>query len=161
MPWEDSYLGKLRADVGDERVLVTVGARCVLRDDAGRVLLIKRSDNRIWAMPAGTMELGDTLGTTAIREVFEETGLTATAVTPFALYTLVDGPPNMFGHTYQHVTMACRVDGWSGELQRVTDETLDAAWYAPADLPTPVSKNAARTLADLAAFESTGHFTLQ
>jgi 8-oxo-dGTP pyrophosphatase MutT (NUDIX family) len=161
MPWEDSYLGKLRADVGDERVLITIGARCVLRDEAGRLLLIRRSDNHRWAMPAGTMELGDTLGQTAIREVYEETGLTAHAVTPFALYTALGDKPNMFGQTYQHITMACRVDGFSGELVRETDETIDAAWFAVGELPEGVGSDAARTLADLAAFESTGRFTLQ
>src|SRR4051794_14609368 len=131
MPWEASYLGQLRALAGDDRVLITVGARCVLRDEAGRVLLTQRSDDRTGAMAAGTMELGDTLGQTAVREVYEETGLTAHGVTPFGLYTRTDPRPNIFGHAYQHVTMACRVDGWSGDLLRATDETLDAAWFAP------------------------------
>jgi 8-oxo-dGTP pyrophosphatase MutT (NUDIX family) len=162
MPWEASYLGQLRALAGDDRVLITVGARCVLRDEAGRILLIQRSDDRTWAMPAGTMELGDTLGQTAIREVYEETGLTAHGVTPFGLYTRAsDLRPNIFGHSYQHVTMACRVDGWSGELLRATDETVDAGWFAPDALPTGVGANVARTLADLAAFEKTGRFTLE
>ena len=162
MPWEASYLGQLRATVGDDRVLITVGARCVLRDDTGRVLLIRRSDDHSWALPAGTMELGDTLGQTAIREVYEETGLTAHAVTPFALYTNVKHRgPNMFGHSYQHVTMACRVDGYSGELVRVTDETVDAGWFAPAALPEGIGRNVASTLTDLVAFEETGRFTLE
>ena len=161
MPWEASYLGQLRAVTGDDQVLITVGARCVLLDETGRVLLIQRSDDRSWAMPAGTMELGDTLGKTALREVYEETGLTPHGVTPFGLYTRTDLLPNMFGHTYQHVTMACRVDGWSGELLRATDETVDAGWFAPDALPTGVGANVARTLADLAAFEKTGRFTLE
>jgi 8-oxo-dGTP pyrophosphatase MutT (NUDIX family) len=161
MAWQDSYLGGLRALAGDDRVLITVGARCVLRDEGGRILLIRRSDDRSWAMPAGTMELGDTLRQTAIREVYEETGLSAHAVTPFGLYThATDLRPNIFGHSYQHVTMACRVDGWSGELVRETDETLDAVWFAPDALPDDVGANVARTLADLAAFEGTGTFTL-
>jgi len=161
MPWEASYLGQLRAVIGDDTALITVGARCVLRDETGRILLIQRSDDLTWALPAGTMELGDTLGQTATREVYEETGLTAHGVTPFALYTRTDLQPNMFGHAYQHVTMACRVDGWSGELLRATDETVDAAWYAPEALPVGAGSNIARTLSDLAAFEQTGRFTLE
>jgi ADP-ribose pyrophosphatase YjhB (NUDIX family) len=160
MPWEDSYLGGLRAVVGDDQILITIGARCVLRDDAGRILLIRRSDNHRWAMPAGTMELGDTLGKTAIREVYEETGLTAHGVTPFALYTSLDTTPNMYDQAYQHITMACRVDGFSGELVRETDETIDAAWFALDELPEGVGSDAARTLADLAAFERTGRLAL-
>lgn len=161
MPWDDSYLGGLRAKVGDDQILITIGARCVLRDEAGRILLIRRSDNQRWAMPAGTMELGDTLGQTAIREVYEETGLTAHGVTPFALYTSLDTRPNMYGQGYQHITMACRVDGWSGTLVRSTDETIDAAWYAVDALPEGVGSDAARTLADLAAFEQSGKLRLE
>ncbi|WP_370457861.1 NUDIX domain-containing protein [Actinoplanes sp. OR16] len=52
---------------------MTVGARAVLRDPDGRVLLIKRSDNGRWALPAGTMELGQTLHDCAIRETDETT----------------------------------------------------------------------------------------
>ena len=38
--WAESYHGKLRALAGDEEVLIMVGARCLLRDDQGRILLI-------------------------------------------------------------------------------------------------------------------------
>ena len=85
--WEESYLGQLRALAGDERVLLAVGAVAVLRDAEGRVLLIKRSDNGQWAFPAGTMELGQSLRDCAVREVFEETGLTVHEITPFGLYS--------------------------------------------------------------------------
>jgi ADP-ribose pyrophosphatase YjhB (NUDIX family) len=52
MSWAESYHGKLRALAGDEEVLIMVGARCLLRDDQGRILLIRRSDNDLWAVPA-------------------------------------------------------------------------------------------------------------
>lgn len=161
MPWEDSYLGRLRAVVGDRPILITVGARCVLRDEDGRILLIRRSDDGSWAMPAGTMELGDTLRDCAVREVQEETGLVAHAVTPFGLYTATDHRPNMYGQRYQHVTMACRIDRWDGELVRVTDETVDAGWYRPDALPGGTRPSVAPTLRDLAAFEQTGRFALE
>ena len=160
--WDDSYLGRLRALVGDDRTLITVGTRCVLRDADGRVLLIRRSDNGEWACPAGVMELDETMRDCAVREVREETGLSVRGVTPFAVYTrLREAGPNMFGHTYQHITLACRVDGYDGELVRVTDETTDAAWYPVDALPSGVRPGVARTLQDLAAFERDGRFTLE
>ncbi|MEV0900733.1 NUDIX domain-containing protein [Actinoplanes sp. NPDC049802] len=158
--WEDSYLGRLRALTGDEPVLLTIGARAVLRDPGGRVLLIRRSDNGRWALPAGTMELGQTLRECAIREVFEETGLTAHTVTPFALYSGEKPHTNVFGATYQHVSLAVRVDSWSGELLRVTDETLDAAFYPPGALPGDLAGSVPLTLGDLARFESGEPFRL-
>jgi 8-oxo-dGTP pyrophosphatase MutT (NUDIX family) len=54
---------------------LVVAVVVVLRDDEGRVLLIRRSDNGLWALPGGAQELGESLGQAARREVEEETGL--------------------------------------------------------------------------------------
>ena len=159
--WADSYLGQLRALAG-ERPLLFVGARAVVRDEQGRVLLIKRSDNGRWAMPAGAMELGESIADCGIRELYEETGLRAAGVTPFALYT---GPAytftNMYAATYQLFMVAFRVDGWAGELLRVTEESTDARFFAPDELPGFRSPVLTETLADLAAFERTGQLVLK
>src|SRR5215467_2202247 len=44
-------------------------------DDNGRVLLQRRRDTGQWALPMGTMELGETPSQCAIRETREETGV--------------------------------------------------------------------------------------
>ena len=140
--WDESYLGRLRARVGDEEVLLFVGARAVVRDPAGRVLLIKRTDNGEWALPAGAMEIGESIVDTAAREVHEETGLTASGLTPFALYTgKTFTGVNHFGQTYQLHTTAFRVDEWVGELVTRTDETTDARFFPTDALPDPLSTN--------------------
>lgn len=159
--WTESYLGQLRALAGD-RVLMFVAARAVVRDAAGRVLLIQRSDNGHWALPAGAMELGESIAECAVREVWEETGLRASAVTPFAFYTGADHTfTNMYGHTYQHFVIAFRVDAWEGELLTVTDETTDAVFCGDGERPSPLSSTVAETLADLASFERTGQLVLK
>ena len=159
--WEESYIGGLRALAGDERVLISIGAHGVVRDPAGRILLIQRSDDRTWALPGGTMELGETLRECAIREVREEAGLRARDVTPFGLYTRArDYYPNPYGHTYQYISLMCRVDGYDGELERVTDESVDAGWFAPAALPEGSGGLVTRALRDLAIFEMKGTFAL-
>lgn len=159
--WSDSYFGQLRALAGD-RTLILTATRLVLRDEAGRLLLIRRSDNGVWSVPAGTMELGESIEDCAVRELWEETGLHATAVTPYALHT---GPAytqrNMFGDTYQHFVVLFRVDRWHGELVRQTDETLDAGFYADSELPQPLSSTVAETVADLGTFEATGRLVLK
>lgn len=159
--WAESYVGQLRALAGD-RTLMFVGARAVLRDQRGRVLLIERSDNGHWSMPAGAMELGESISDCAVREVREETGLRALRVSAFALYTGPDRThTNMYGHTYQVFTTAFRVDEWDGQLLRVTDETTDAGFFAPDALPTPLSPSVTETLADLAVFEQTDRLILK
>ncbi|HEU4420937.1 MAG TPA: NUDIX domain-containing protein [Pilimelia sp.] len=161
MPWAESYLGQLRALAG-ERTLLFVGARTVVRDDAGRVLFICRADNGFWAVPAGAMELGESIIDCATRELFEETGLLAGAVTPYALYT---GPAstytNMFGDTYQLFIVAFRVDEWAGELLTVTDETTDAGFFDPDAPPEPLAPSVRETLDDLIAYEQTGTLVLK
>ncbi|WP_394849455.1 NUDIX hydrolase [Pendulispora brunnea] len=41
----------------------------------GRWLLIRRADTGTWAMPGGTLEWGETLSSTMVRELLEETGV--------------------------------------------------------------------------------------
>jgi ADP-ribose pyrophosphatase YjhB (NUDIX family) len=162
LSWDESYFGQLRALAGAARPLISVGARCVLQDDNGRVLLVRRCDNGTWALPAGMMELGESLRDCAVREVREETGLVVRELTPFAVYTRTpDAGPDMYGHTYQHITLTVRIDAYEGELLRTTDETTDAGWFAPDALPGPLREGVRRTLDDLLAFETAGNFTLE
>lgn len=159
--WADSYVGQLRALAGD-RTLMFVGARAVVQDNASRILLIQRADNGHWAMPAGAMELGESIADCAVREVREETGLRALRVSAFALYTGPDRThTNMYGHTYQIFTAAFRVDQWDGELTRITDETTDAAFFDRSHLPSPLSASVPETLADLDVFEQTNRLILK
>jgi 8-oxo-dGTP pyrophosphatase MutT (NUDIX family) len=138
-----------------------VGARCLLRDGDGRVLLIKRSDNGLWAAPAGGMELGDTVRECAIREVQEETGLTPTLLTPIAVTSGAETTAtNAWGHTYQfHITVFVAT-AWTGELLTHTDETTDARWFHPHELPEPRTPSVERTLALLEHYERTGEVTV-
>src|SRR3954465_14462282 len=50
-------------------------ASTVVIDAEGRILLQRRRDNDMWALPGGKMELGESLGDCARRETLEETGL--------------------------------------------------------------------------------------
>lgn len=50
-------------------------ASVVVVDADGRVLLQRRTDNGMWALPGGTMELGESIGDCGIRETYEETGI--------------------------------------------------------------------------------------
>ena len=70
------YILELRKLVGS-RPLIQVGAKVIVLDPLGRVLLIRRGDKGMWAFPSGSMELGETLEDTARRELLEETDLGA------------------------------------------------------------------------------------
>lgn len=54
---------------------MVVAASAVITDNAGRILLLRRTDSGNWALPGGAIELGESLPACAVREVREETGL--------------------------------------------------------------------------------------
>lgn len=66
----DMYSGVPRPDAR-----VRVGTAVIVIDDAGRLLLEKRSDSGLWGLPGGRVESGESLVESAVREVREETGL--------------------------------------------------------------------------------------
>lgn len=103
-------------------------ARAVIFDAQGRILLIRRGDNKQWALPAGGMEPGESVTECMAREVWEETGLIVESSTAFAIYS----EPRFTAPTRpeaQLLTIAYRVEDWSGELRQTTDETDDARWF--------------------------------
>jgi ADP-ribose pyrophosphatase YjhB (NUDIX family) len=135
MPMPD-YVRELRAAVGHRR-LILVGASAVIRDEARRVLLIRRHDTGEWALPAGIMELGEAIADTVVREVHEETGLEVEPVRLVGLYT----DPSSQNMTYPHgdqvqvvnATFECQVVG--GRIRPEGAETFDVAYFPPDALP--------------------------
>lgn len=47
----------------------------IVRDGPGDILLQKRVDNELWALPGGVIDIGETVSQAVTREVKEETGL--------------------------------------------------------------------------------------
>lgn len=56
-------------------------------DGEGRVLLIRRTDNELWALPGGAQEFGEYIAQTAVRETKEEAGITVEVVDVVGIYT--------------------------------------------------------------------------
>lgn len=54
----------------------SVSVAGVVVDDAGRVLVIRRTDNGHWEAPGGVLELNETFEDGVRREIAEETGVT-------------------------------------------------------------------------------------
>ena len=47
----------------------------VVVNDAGEMLMIRRTDNDNWAVPGGAIDLGESVGQAAVRETREESGI--------------------------------------------------------------------------------------
>ena len=63
----------------DERIshipFIQTGAAVIVVNENDEILLQQRSDNGRWGLPGGCQDLGEDLKTTAVRELFEETGI--------------------------------------------------------------------------------------
>lgn len=81
-----SYVQELRALVG-QRPLILVAAGVLVLDKEERLLLQRRTDDGLWGIPGGSLELGETLEEAARRELREETGLEAGDLTLFDVFS--------------------------------------------------------------------------
>lgn len=55
------------------------GAEALIVNE-NKIMLIKRSDNGLWAVPGGLVDVGETLAEAAVRELWEETGIHARVI---------------------------------------------------------------------------------
>ena len=155
-----SYWGKLRAEVGQRRLLV-IGTRVVVERPDGQVLLQLRHDLKSWSLPGGNAEEGESIEETATREVLEETGLVVSGLVPFgyasdplfAEFTFPNGDACHF-HSLMFVTRR-----FSGELPSSTAESVALAWHDPAQVPDPLPGLRASLDAFL-RYRETGSFQL-
>lgn len=128
-----------------ERPIVGVGA-VVIRD--GKILLVKRGvapSKGLWAIPGGTLDLGETLQQAAEREILEETGITIRAREPIYAFDYFERAEG--GRVRFHfVIVDVAADYISGDAKGA-DDALDARWLAAADLDClPVSESTLKLL---------------
>ena len=101
----------------------------VFRDN--RLLLIKRHDDRLWAVPGGKTDVGETLTESAIRELREETGLTGTVTRLLGIFDSRIWKSKDKLHLY-HVIFEVTTENESPEI---TKEALDWRFFGSDELP--------------------------
>lgn len=126
-----SYILQLRNSLKDDlrnMPLFQNGSAIIVVDKEGKILLQHRTDRDLWCVPGGLQELGETFEQVALRELNEETGLTA-KVDDLRLVGVVSGEsrknsyPN--GDVVYNNTVLYSVDKYSGELGSNYEEIID------------------------------------
>ncbi|MFI2367505.1 NUDIX domain-containing protein [Streptomyces sp. NPDC018833] len=113
---------------------MVVAASAVVTDDHGRILLQRRRDNDLWALPGGGMDLTDSLPGTAVREVKEETGLDVEITGLVGTYT---DPKHIIAYTdgevrrQFNVCFTARITG--GRLE-ISDESTELRFVPPEEI---------------------------
>ena len=109
-------------------------ASAVVVDDAGRILLQRRRDNGMWALPGGVMHIGESLPECAVRETREETGFEVEVIGIVGTYT---NPRHVFayddGEVRQEFSICFLARPVAGQLA-VSEESTDVRWFDPAEV---------------------------
>ncbi|MBK5934564.1 ADP-ribose pyrophosphatase YjhB (NUDIX family) [Rhodovulum imhoffii] len=93
----------------------------------GRVLLVRRAnppDAGLWGFPGGKIEHGETLAAAALRELAEETGVTARAG---GVLTALDALQGDGGYHFVLVALRCE---WVAGAPVAGDDALEARWVS-------------------------------
>jgi ADP-ribose pyrophosphatase YjhB (NUDIX family) len=110
-------------------------ADAAIIDDAGRLLLIRRADNGLWALPGGGLDVGETPAEGAVREALEESGV---ASTPVALAGVWDSRlcGSATRHHLYHFVVLCRpLPAQPAGAASHAHEVLETGWFGAEALP--------------------------
>lgn len=118
---------------------LVVAASAVVADEHGRILLQRRADNDLWALPGGVAEFGESITETVVREVREETGID---VEPLYIIGVYSDPKHVFAYSDGEVRQefsvcaACRPIG--GQIT-VSSESTEVRYFRPDEVRGPVA----------------------
>lgn len=107
---------------------IVVAVTCFVLDEQGRVLLIRRTDNGLWALPGGAQDFGEYIAETAVRETREEAGIDIEVVDVVGIYT---NPNHVVeyddGEVRQQFSICFRARYLGGE-PTTSDESAEVRW---------------------------------
>jgi 8-oxo-dGTP pyrophosphatase MutT (NUDIX family) len=113
---------------------IVVAVTAFIQDAAGRLLMIRRTDNDLYAVPGGAQEVGETVAQTVVREVREETGITVDVTGLIGVYS---DPAHVIefsdGEVRQEFSLCFRARPIEGE-RRTSSESKEVLWVEPAGL---------------------------
>ncbi|MFF7248962.1 NUDIX hydrolase [Embleya sp. NPDC008237] len=115
---------------------VVPSVTAIVVDERGRLLMIHRTDNDLWAIPGGGHDVGESIAQTVVREVQEETGIDVEVLDLVGTYT---DPHHVMayddGEVRQQFSLCFRARPIGGEL-RTSSESKAVRWVDPRELDT-------------------------
>ncbi|WP_326944354.1 NUDIX domain-containing protein [Amycolatopsis sp. NBC_01307] len=113
---------------------IAVAVSVFIQDDESRILMIRRTDNDLYSIPGGQLELGETLAEAAVREVQEETGIKCEVIGVIGLYS---DPKHVIayddGEIRQEFSICFRANPTGGRL-KTSNESAEVLWVTKGDL---------------------------
>jgi ADP-ribose pyrophosphatase YjhB (NUDIX family) len=113
---------------------IVVAVTVFVLDDQDRMLLIRRTDNGLWALPGGGQDFGEYIAETAVRETREEAGIDVEVIDVVGIYT---NPNHVVeysdGEVRQQFSICFRARYLHGE-PTTSDESAEVRWVARDEL---------------------------
>lgn len=113
---------------------IVVAVTAFIPDTTGRLLMIRRTDNDLYAIPGGAQEIGETISQAVVREVREETGILVEVTGLIGVYS---DPAHVIafadGEVRQEFSLCFRARPLQGE-PRTSNESTEVLWGEPAKL---------------------------
>ena len=130
---------------------MTLGVRVVATDAEGRVLLVKHTYLAGWWLPGGGVDRGETTQDAAVRELREETGLTASV--PARLISVHSNERFFRG---DHV-LVYGVDAYEIGERTSHGEIAEIGWFSPQALPEDAHRSTRERLAEIFGARTASH----
>ena len=160
MSYADSYIAKLRQQVGNQELLVPGAQVLLLRGN--QALFQRRTDSGEWEIPAGSAEPGQSFSQTAVSEVQEEIGLSIDPADLVAFASFSDPAEHRLVYPNGDVVHAfalCFVaERWQGSPNGSEEEVTEWAFYPLDNPPTPLRHSTQQVLKFYRNFVKTGAF---
>ncbi|GAB1643843.1 NUDIX hydrolase [Krasilnikovia sp. MM14-A1259] len=113
---------------------IVVAVTAFVLDRQDRVLLIRRTDNGLWALPGGAQEFGEYIADAAVRETKEESGIDIEVDGLIGIYT---NPNHVVAYSDGEVRQQfsiCFRGHYLGGTPQPSDESSEVRWVPRSDL---------------------------
>ena len=129
-PQRIDYYGSPDAPKADSLV---PSVNVVVVNDAGEILLIRRTDNGNWALPGGAIDLGESVAQAAVRETRQESGIEC-AIT--AIVGIYSDPRHVIlytrnGEARQEFSIVLTAARWAASRHRAASQARSAGSWNP------------------------------
>jgi ADP-ribose pyrophosphatase YjhB (NUDIX family) len=103
----------------------------IVPNERGELLLVHNTDNDLWALPGGGMDVGESMADTVVREVKEETGIDVEVTGVVGIYT---NPNHVMAYDDGEVRQQCSICFTTrllGGQLATSSETSEVEFVAP------------------------------
>lgn len=122
----------------------------IIEQETGVVLILRRNEPRLWAIPGGFCDYGESLEEAAVREAREETGLEVELIEQFHTYSDPRRDPRQHNITTVYITRA------RGGTLQAQDDAQEIGVFSEADLPAKLAFDHDQILQDYFRYKKMG-----